>query len=84
MGRAAEASLFGNAPKTLSGRSIYKLDRGVRVNGRPASIDTIVRAADTVETDAGASIVFVVGKDVLILRGASKLVLLAYPRLLGL
>ena len=78
--RAAEASLFGDVPKKLSGRSIYKLDGNVRVNGRPASIDTIIRAADTVETDAGASIVFVVGKDAFILRGASKLVLSAYPR----
>ena len=78
--RAAQASLFGDVPKKLSGRSIYKLDGGVRVNGRPASIDTVIRAADTVETDPDASIVFVVGKDAFILRGASKLVLSAYPR----
>lgn len=78
--RAAQASLFGDVPKKLSGRSIYKLEGAVRVNGHAATLDTVIRAADTIETDPGANIVFVVGKDAFILRGASKLVLSAYQR----
>lgn len=84
--RSAQASVFGDVPKQLpAGRSIYKLEGRVLVNGQPATLETTIKAADTVETEKGASVVFVVGKDAFILRGASKLILAAQakkPRLI--
>lgn len=80
-GRRAEASIFGDVPKKLPpGQSIYKLEGRVLVNGKPATLATVINAADTIETDKGASIVFVVGKDAFMLRGGSKLVLAAYAK----
>jgi hypothetical protein len=74
----AEASLFGDSPGKLpAGRSIYRMDGRVLVNGSEASRSTIIRPGDTVETAEGAEIVFVVGSDSYILRGGSKLQLQA-------
>jgi len=76
--RHSEASVFGDVPRQMpAGRSIYRLNGDVRVNNKPATIETVIRPNDTVETSPGGEIVFVVGKDSYILRGGSRLVLQA-------
>jgi hypothetical protein len=72
----ANAGLFGDRPAPLPpGRSIYKLEGRVLVNGALATIDTQIGATDVVETGSDGSIVFVVGKDAMLMRNNSKLVL---------
>ncbi len=73
---AARAGLFGDRPKQLPpGRSIYRLEGRVLVNGAPATLETRIGAADVVETSGDGSIVFVVGQDAMLMRNNSKLVL---------
>lgn len=75
-GRALAASLFGKRPDKLpTGRSIYDLDGDVRVNGKPATLDTVIGANDIVETGKGSRAIFVVGQDAMLLREDSKLTL---------
>jgi hypothetical protein len=80
-GIAAPFARAGNVaapPGSLSaGRSIYRLRGTVRVNGVQATPETIIRAADLVETGAGSEVVFAVGKDAFILRENSRLQLAA-------
>ena len=58
------AGLFGDRPKQLPpGRSIYRLEGRVLVNGVPATLETQIGATDIVETGSDGSIVFVVGQD---------------------
>lgn len=72
----ADAGLFGNRPAPLPpGRSIYKLEGQVLVNGAPATLETRISATDIVETGSNGSIIFVVGTDSILLRNNSKLVL---------
>jgi hypothetical protein len=73
---SALAGPFGDIPRQLPpGRSIYRLSGQVLVNGKPADTATRIGPRDTIETAAGAEIVFAVGADAYILRGGSKLVL---------
>lgn len=73
---STRAGPFGDIPRKLPpGRSIYRLSGQVLVNGKPADAATPIGPRDTVETTAGAEIVFAVGADAYILRGGSKLVL---------
>lgn len=77
----AAASLFGDVPKQLPpGRSIFRLEGDVRVNGAPATLDTFIRPNDTIETALRSAIMFVVGKDAFLLRDGSRLTLSAPPR----
>jgi hypothetical protein len=72
----ASAGLFGDRPAPLpAGRSIYRLEGRVLVNGAPATLETRIGAADVVETGSDGSIVFVVGADAMHMRNNSKLVL---------
>jgi len=74
------AGPFGNIPGKLPPeRSIYRLSGRVLVNGNPADAATRIGPRDTIETAAGAEIVFTVGQDAYILRGGSKLVLATQP-----
>jgi hypothetical protein len=73
---AAAAPLLGNVPHKLpAGRSIYRLDGSVLVNGKPATTETVIGPDATVETSEGGQVIFVVGQDAYNLRGGSKLVL---------
>lgn len=73
---AAGAGLLGDVPYKLPpGRSVYRLDGLVLVNGKPATVDTLIGPEDTIETLANGQIIFVVGQDAYNLRGGSKLVL---------
>lgn len=72
----ALGGLFGERPKQLPpGRSIFKLEGRVLVNGVPATLETPISATDIVETGSDGSIVFVVGQDAMLMRNNSKLVL---------
>lgn len=74
------AGPFGSIPGKLPPeRSIYRLSGRVLVNGKPADAATRIGPRDTIETAAGAEIVFAVGPDAYILRGGSKLVLATQP-----
>jgi hypothetical protein len=62
------------APGALpAGRSIYRLQGDVRVNGSAATLATIIGPRDRVETGADGLVIFVVGKDAFILRANSTL-----------
>jgi len=72
----ARAGLFGDRPAPLPpGRSIYKLEGRVLVNGAPASLETRISVTDVIETGSDGSIIFVVGTDSMLMRNNSKLVL---------
>lgn len=74
--QVAVAGLFGDRPKPLPpGRSIYKLEGQVLVNGVQATLETQIGATDVVETGSDGSIVFVIGQDAMLMRNNSKLVL---------
>ncbi len=47
---------------------VYRLDGSARINGRPAVYGMPVAPGDTVETDAGAEIIYVIGQDAFLQR----------------
>ncbi len=56
----ADAALLGNAPgKMPAGRSIYLLEGAATVNGADASIGTIIKPGDIVETSNASRMIFV-------------------------
>lgn len=66
---AAQAFLFGGKPDRLAeDRSIHSLAGEVLVNGRPATLETRIRAGDSVSTGGDGKIVFAVGGDSFLLR----------------
>ncbi len=74
MARTAGAQVLGKTPAPLpKGKSIYSLDGRVLVNNQPATIDTIIKATDKIETAEGGRVIFVVGQDAFILRERSRL-----------
>jgi hypothetical protein len=74
-GRSAwAASIFGTPPAKLPPKqSIYLLDGSVKVNGTEATMSTIIKPNDTVETGAKSKAIFVVGGNSMILRENSQL-----------
>ena len=72
----AMAQLFGGRPSKLAaGRSIYRLDGQVTVDGRPATVSTNISGRATIETARNAEVVYAVGESAFILRGNSKVTL---------
>lgn len=68
------ANMFGDLPLRLpAGRSIFRIDGEVWVDGKPATRDTVIDADAHIRTGDGASLVGVVGQDALILRPRSEL-----------
>jgi hypothetical protein len=62
-------SFFGSMPKKLPpGQSIYRLNGTAKVNGQQASLSTIIKPNDVVETGAKSELVFVVGGHSMIMR----------------
>lgn len=75
-GREALAQLLGSAPHTLPpGRSIYRLSGDVRVDGKPATLETKVGGRATIETGRNSEVVYAVNQSAFILRGESRVVL---------
>jgi hypothetical protein len=62
-------------PTLARAAQVKVLQGGVKVNGKRATKGTAIRPGDTVETEKGARLAFVVGDDAFLLRGNSKLVL---------
>src|SRR5690349_6762073 len=72
--RAALAALFGKLPGKLpEGRSIFEFSGDVRINGRPASQDTVISPSDRVETGGGSHVIYAVGPNAYIVRERSVL-----------
>lgn len=75
-GSEALAQLLGSAPSKLPpGRSIYRLAGEVRVDGKPATVETRIGGRSTLETGKGAELVYAVGTSAFVLRGESRVVL---------
>ena len=70
----AWAQLLGRKPQPLlPGQSVYEITGPVTVNGQPATEATRIGATDRIETGAGAQLIFVVGRDAVIMRQNSRL-----------
>lgn len=72
---ALAQALGGKPSKLPPGRSIYRLSGEVKVDGRPATIETPIGGRSTLETGRGAELVYAVGTSAFILRGESRVVL---------
>lgn len=73
-GQLANAGWFSSGPdKLATDKSIHSLDGVALVNGRPADLQTRIRAGDRVETRSDSEIIFVVGGDSFILRSNSDM-----------
>ncbi len=69
----AQAQVQGNLPRELpANRSVHALSGDVKVNGRPATTDTVIQATDTVTTGAGSHVIFAVGRDAFHLRAEAS------------
>ena len=60
-------------PDVARSASVRLVEGSVRVNGKPATRATRVRAGDLVETGPDSKLVFVVGQDAFLLRAGSSL-----------
>ncbi len=70
---SSSESAFALPKEMPPGRSIFQLSGDVRVNGIAASLATIIKAGDVIETFERSYVIFVVGKDSFILRSHSKM-----------
>src|SRR5437899_4597960 len=76
----AAAQILGTTPRKLPpGQSIYRVSGRALVNGREATLQTPIKAGDTVETAPNAELIFVVAEDAFILRGASRVTIETPP-----
>ena len=75
-GREALAQILGSVPSKLApGKSIYRLSGSVTVDGKPATLETLIRGRSTLETAKDGEVVYAVGDSAFILRGDSRVVL---------
>ena len=73
---ASAQNVFGARPAKLPpGQSIYRLTGTVTVNGTPATLQSVIRVGDTIETGKDSEIVFVVGDHAMILRSDTRCVI---------
>jgi hypothetical protein len=73
---AARAQPFNPPGKLPPGQSIHRITGEVTVNGQPADLKTSIKPGDTVKTSGKASeVIFVVGSQAMILRGASEVLI---------
>jgi hypothetical protein len=70
----AAGQIFGDRPARLAtNRSIFRIRGEATVSGTPATLQTVIRAGDTVKTGKSAEIIFVVGGQSMIVRENSTL-----------
>jgi hypothetical protein len=70
--RGASAQVLGARPAPLPpGKSIYRIEGEVKVNGQPATLDTPIAASATVETGKNSEVVYVVGESAFLQRSES-------------
>ena len=74
--RDASAQVLGARPAPLPpGKSIYRIEGEVLVNGQPATHDTQIAASATVETGKNGEVVYVVGESAFLQRSESHVTL---------
>jgi len=79
-GHALAQGLLGGRPGKLPpGRSIYRIRGAAFVNGKPATLETLVRPGDTVETGKDSELVFAVGGHAMLLRNDTRMVIQGEP-----
>jgi hypothetical protein len=70
--REASAQVLGARPAPLPpGKSIYRIEGEVQVNGRPATLDTQIAANAKIETGKNSEVVYVVGETAILQRSES-------------
>jgi len=76
----ALAQVLGSRPEKLpEGRSVYRVQGRVLVDGKEANLQTPVTPTSTIETPANGEIVYVQNQNSYIQRGASRVVLERAP-----
>jgi hypothetical protein len=71
----ALAQLLGAPPTKLpAGRSVYRIAGDVTVDGKRATLETVVNGGSVVETARNSEIVYVVGESAYIAREATKVI----------
>jgi len=71
--RATRAQALGAKPEPLpKGKSIYRIDGQVLVNGQPATPDTQIVASSTIETGKNSQAIYVVGESAYLQRSESQ------------
>ncbi len=74
--REARAQVLGARPAPLPpGKSIYRIEGEVQVNGQPATHDTHIAASATIETGKNSEVVYVVGESAFLQRSESHVTL---------
>ena len=67
-------AFWGSTPEKLADdKSIFNLEGDVRVNGKPADLETRIGGGDTVSTRENSEVIFAVGGDSFILRSNSEM-----------
>ena len=75
-GSAALAQALGRRPEPLPpGKSIYRIEGQVLVDGQPATLDTHIAASSTVQTGENGEVVYAVGETAHLQRSASQVTL---------
>ena len=71
-GREARAQVLGSRPAPLPpGKSIYRIEGEMRVNGQPATLDTKIASNAVIETGKNSEAVYVVGESAFLQRSES-------------
>ena len=74
--REAIAQALGRRPEPLPpGKSIYRIEGQVLVDGQPATLDTHIAASSTVQTGANSEVVYAVGETAHLQRSESQVTL---------
>lgn len=82
---SAAAQLFGRSPGPLpAGQSIYRVSGSVTVNSQPATLKTLIKPGDAVQTAPNGEIIFAVAEEAFLLRGGSHMVIEQPPARSGL
>ena len=72
----ALAQILGSPPSKLPpGRSIYRVTGDVRVDGKPATLDTKVGGGSTIKTGDNSEVVYAVGQSAYIARAKTEIVI---------
>jgi hypothetical protein len=73
-------TLLGNTPGKLpDGRSIYRVNGQVAVNGAAATLDTRIAGRTTIQTGRDGELIYAVGQSAYILRGQSEVIVETAP-----
>ena len=70
------AQILGSPPSKLpAGKSIYRVTGNVQVDGRPATVETAVKAGSTIKTGRDSEIIYAVGQSAYIARANTEVVI---------